>query len=320
VSATRGPDLNDAALFARVVDKGSFTAAAESMGLQVSTVSRRVARLEAQLGSRLLHRTTRKLSLTDAGRTYHGMASAGLEQLDAAAAAILDLQSELRGLIRFTSVPGMGRFAWELVERFIVDNPKVSIEMDLTERTVDLVGGGYDVALRTGTLPDSSLISKRVAESRFALFAGPEYLESRGPVDSPEALAGHECIIFGMSTQGASWELSSGRKRQQLPVSGRLATTSVETILHACLGGFGVGHLPIDLCRPFVEEGRLVRVLPEWSGAVYGLFVVYPSRQHVSPSVRAFIEFLGEQAEASLLSSVQGQAKGRGAPTTSSPS
>ena len=293
-------NLNDAALFVKVVQKGSFTAAGGALGIRVSTVSRRVARLEAELGIRLLHRTTRKLSLTDAGRTYLRMVTTGLEHLDAAAAAIRDLQSEPSGHIRFTSVPGMGRFAWELIERFLVENPRVSIDMDLTEHTVDLVGGGYDLALRTGALGDSSLISKRVADSHFALFAAPEYLDKGAAIETPDDLADHNCILFGTSVDGATWSLSSGRRRAQVPVSGRLMTTSLETIHYACSAGFGVAHLPIELCQPLVQAGRLVRVLPDWAGAVFGVFLVYPSRRHVSPTVRAFIDFLEVEVKVSL--------------------
>ncbi len=293
-------NLNNARLFAKVVDKGSFTAAGHALGLQVSTVSRRVARLETDLGTRLLHRTTRKLSLTDAGRTYYRMAVAGLEQMDAAAQAIRELQGELSGRIRFTSVPGMGKFAWELIKAFLADNPRVTIEMNLTERTADLVGGGYDLALRTGSLRDSSLISKHIANSYFALFAAPFYIENHQSIRSPDQLAAQNCLLYGTSLDNCSWTLSCEGQQIEVGVSGRLATTSLETHLHACREGFGIAHLPITMCQPSVEDGSLVRVLPEWAGSVFKVFVVYPSRKLVSPTVRAFIDFLAGEAEGSL--------------------
>ena len=301
MTAINDLDLNAAALFTKVVEKGSFTAAAASLGLRVSTVSRRVARFEAQVGSRLLHRTTRKLSLTDAGRTFHGTLISGLEQIELAAATLEDLQSEPSGRVRFTCMSGMGRFAWGLISSFMIEYPKVSIEMDLTERTVDLVGEGYDLALRTGKLPDSSLISRHLADSHFALFAHPEYLERHGQLSTPDDLQQHECLIFGVSVQDGSWDLSSQRKHRQVAVAGRLATTSLETIFHACAAGFGIGQLPIVTCQALVDEGKLVRVLPAWEGGVHGLFLVYPSRTQVSPGVRAFIDYLVKQVGAALI-------------------
>jgi len=301
MNAINDLDLNAAALFTKVVEKGSFTAAAASLGLRVSTVSRRVARLEAQVGSRLLHRTTRKLSLTDAGRTFHGILASGLEQIEVATAALGELQSEPSGRIRFTCVPGMSRFTWDLLQGFMTKYPKVRIEMDSTARTVDLVGEGFDLALRAGELADSSLISRHLGDSHFALFAHPEYLERHGTPSSPDDLSQHECLIFGTSTQEGSWTLSSQRKRREVAVTGRLATTSLETIFHSCLQGFGIGQLPIRTCQALVDQGMLARVLPAWTGTVHNLSLVYPSRAHVSPSVRAFIDYLVKQVDDGLI-------------------
>ena len=296
-------DLNDASLFAKVVEKGSFSAAARAFDLPVSSVSRKVARLEEQLGIRLLHRTTRKLSLTDAGRTYHSMASAALEQLQAAAAAISDLNSAPSGRIRFTTVPGIGRYAWELIEDFMVENPKVSMEIDLTETTVDMVDGGYDLALRAGSLPDSSLISKRLLQTHLQLYAAPCYLKRAGVPETLEDLAKHQCIIRGLSVRGATWKLKNGRKTRDVHISGRLAVTAIETQLRACTRGLGVTMLPAPMCTAFEERGRLQRVLPDWQGPSAGLWLVYPSRQHLSPSVRALINFLSERVDESIMRS-----------------
>ena len=290
-------DLNDARLFCRVVDRGSFSAAAKSMGLPVSSVSRKVARLEEQLGNRLLHRTTRKLSLTDAGQTYHDIASSALEQLDAAAAALSGLRSEPSGRIRFTTVPGLAHYAWELVEAFLERYPKVSIEIDLTERTVDLIEGGFDLALRAGQLPDSSLVSRRLEIHQFAMYASPKYLDARGRPQSIEDLAQHECIIRGLSLRGAHWKLMQGRKHRDQPVSGRLAITHLETVTRACLKGHGIALLPEGLSNKAVEEGQLERVLPEVRGPTAGMYLVYPSRRQLSPSVRAFMDHLAENID-----------------------
>ncbi|HJO22427.1 MAG TPA: substrate binding domain-containing protein [Myxococcota bacterium] len=195
----------------------------------------------------------------------------------------------------------MARFDWGLIRSFMTEHPKVSIEMDLTERIVDLVGERYDLALRTGKLPDSSLISRHLADSHFALFAHPEYLERQGQLSTPDDLQEHECLIFGVSVRDGSWELSSQRKRRQVAVAGRLATTSLETIFNACADGFGIGQLPITTCQALVDEGELVRILPAWAGTVHDLFLIYPSRTQVSPSVRAFIDYLVKQVDDALI-------------------
>ena len=296
-------DLNDAALFAKVVEKSSFSGAARTLGVPVSSVSRKVARLEENLGTRLLHRTTRKLSLTDAGRTYHSMISKGLEQLEAASEAVSDLQGEPNGRIRFTTVPGVGRYAWNLIEDFMVEHPKVTVEIDLTERTVDMVEGGYDLALRAGALPDSSLISKRLLSSPFAMYAAPCYLERAGTPERVEDLSRHQCIVRGLSSRGVTWRLRSGRKQRDVAVSGRLAVTSVETVMRACTRGLGIAMLPVAMTGAFEERGRLTRVLPSWEGPSAGLWLVYPSRQHLSPTVRAMIDFLSERIDIGIMSS-----------------
>lgn len=297
-------DLNDAALFAEVVAHGSFTAAADALGMQVSTVSRRVARLERDLDVRLLHRTTRTLSLTDAGRVYHDVAITGLARLDAAAAAVQELQQEPRGTIRVTSVTGMQRFAWELLDGFMHAHPHVRVVLDLTEQLVDLVGGGYDVALRTGHMPDSSLISCQVAETQSVLYAAPHYLAARGEPETPDGLREHTCILFGRAPTG-QWTLSRGADIAVVPVEGRLASTSMATNFHACLAGLGIGYLPTVLGEPHIAAGRLVRVLPTWAGAVNGLYVVYPSKRQLSPSVRAFISHVAHAAPSAIARSVQ---------------
>ena len=296
-------DLNDAQLFAKVVEKGSFSGAARLLGLPVSSVSRKVARLEEQLGSRLLHRTTRKLSLTDAGRTYHDMVSSALEQLHAAAAAVSGLQAEPSGRIRFTSVPGLSRYAWGLVEEFLARYPKVSIEMDLTERTVDMIEGGYDLALRAGQLPDSSLVSRKLMTTSFGLMATPAYLDAHGRPATLDDLAEHECVVFGLSLRGAQWRLQQGRKTKEVPIRGRLAITDLEAVVQACLRGLGIAMLPLQMTELLVARGELERVLADWSGPTGGLYLVYPSRRHLSPSVRAFMDYLAENFDREVMRS-----------------
>ena len=222
------------------------------------------------------------------------MVSSALEQFDAAAAVLSGLQSEPAGRIRFTTVPGLAHYAWELVEQFLERYPKVSIEMDLTERTVDLIEGGFDLALRAGQLPDSSLVSRRLEMHHFALFASPKYLDAHGRPQSLDDLAQHACIIRGLSLRGAHWKLREGRKLRDLPVSGRLAISHLETVTRACLKGHGIALLPEGLSRKAVEEGQLERVLPEVQGPTAGMYLVYPSRRQLSPSVRALMDHLAE--------------------------
>ncbi len=290
MSATNEVDLKDVEVFITVAADGSFSRAARTLGLPTSTVSRRVSRLEDALGARLLHRTTRKLSLTDAGRLYFEGAARGLGEVRGAERAVTELRTSPRGKIRATapvSVEGIDR----LVTDFLLAFPEVEIEMDLTNRHVNLVEEGYDMALRAGEINDASLIAHHLADSGWALVASPAYLKKRGTPRTPRDLRDHDAVVYAPPGQHAVWNLRGTR----VPVHGRISANHWSLIKQATLAGLGIANMPNLYCAEELSSGKLRAVLPRATPAPGGLYIVVPSRRHLSPAVRAWMEFLKER-------------------------
>ena len=288
-SATIKHDLNDALAFIRVVEAGSFTRAAKTMGLPTSTVSRRVSRLEEQLGVRLLARTTRKQSLTDAGRIYYDRSSAALAELGNAEAFIANLKGAPRGRIRVTAPAGLAGLS-ALVVGFLEAHPEVAIDLDLTNRRVDLIEEGYDVAIRGGVLRDPSLVAEDLAEVEFALVASPSYLKRRGTPKSVEDLRQHDCVIYGARADRATWSFEGQGGPIRVPVKGRIAANDWDSIRVAAISGLGIALVPVPNAREDVGARRLRRILRSARAPRGAFWVAYPSRRHVTSAVRAFIQ------------------------------
>ncbi len=286
-SATIKHDLNDALAFIRVVEAGSFTQAAKAMGLPTSTVSRRVARLEQQLGVRLLARTTRKQSLTDAGRIYYDRSSAAVTGLGNAEASIANLQGAPRGRIRLTGPAGLAGLS-ALVVGFLEAHPDVAIDLDLTNRRVDLIEEGYDLAIRGGALRDASLVAKDLAEIEFALVASPAYLKRRGTPKSVEDLRQHDCVIYGARADRATWSFEGSGDPIRVVVKGRIAANHWDSIRDAAISGLGIALLPVPHAREDVDAQRLRRILRSARAPRGAFWVAYPNRRHVTSAVRAF--------------------------------
>lgn len=283
-------DLNEAAVFVKVVEAGSFSAAARQLGLPTSTISTRVARLEKRLGVTLLQRTTRRLHLTDAGELYYRHASIGLGHMLNAEAAVTESTGEPQGLLRVTAPADLGNaLLAEIVNQLRRKHPKVSLEMVLTERYVDLVAEGIDVAIRAGALKDSTLIAKAVGVVRWVLFASPEYLKSAPPLQSPEALRHHCCLQF-TSLGKESWTLTGKTSGVTIPMASQVLINDIGLIRSMALAGEGVALLPVYLCREDCDEGRLVCVLPEWHAKAVPVHIVYPRQRFMAPKLRAFID------------------------------
>lgn len=300
-------DLNRVSAFVRVVHDGSFTAAAKTLGLPKSSVSRSVAQLEQDLGIRLLHRTTRQLHLTDAGAAYYERVSRALGDIDEATSAASDTQTEMSGPVRVTAPVDLGVWALApIVARFVRKHPNIRVELSLTGRVVDLVAEGFDLAVRAGPLRDSSLIARRVGELQSAAYASPKYLARRGTPAGVAELAQHDCVLFRSSSGKATWELSSKRAgTASVDVTGPVATDDMSFVRKAVLAGSGIGLLPTFLCARAEHTGRLVRVLPDWElhGAV--LHLAYPSARFVPQRVVALREYfvrelgkIGKQCDA----------------------
>lgn len=288
-------DFNEAAVFVKVVDAGSFSAAARLLGLPTSTVSTRVARLEKRLGVTLLQRTTRRLHLTDTGELYYQHASTGLGHLLDAEAAVTESAGEPKGLLRVTAPADVGdRILADIINQLRRYCPKVSVDMVLMDRYVDLVAEGIDVAIRTGKLKDSTLIAKNVGIARWVPFASPDYLKSAPPLDSPQALRHHCCLQFtplGRET----WTLNGKISAVIIPMSGQVMVNDVRVIHSMVLAGEGVALLPVYLCRSECVDGRLVRILPEWHAHADQIHIVYPRQRFMPPKLRVFVDLASQE-------------------------
>lgn len=286
-------DLNDLEVFARVVESAGFSRAARQLGVPASTVSRRVARLEERLGVRLLQRTTRTMNLTEAGRHYFDRISLALREIEAAEAGVRATGGVPRGKVRISTIAEP--FLDAIFLDFMKKHQEISLEIDKSHARVDLIASGVDVALRTGVLPDSSLIAHKLQQSTPVLCAAPSYLKARGTPKSVTDLRNHDCVILGTSTSSASWRLGTADGgAQKVTVSGRIAVNSFSSAVEACCQGFGVGLFPESYVIPQLRSGALSTFLTELSPPPWALWVVYPSRILLSPAVRALVDFIKE--------------------------
>jgi len=284
-------DLNEIALFARVVQAGSFSGAARKLRLPKSTVSRKVAALEERLGARLLQRTTRRLGLTDAGRTFYDYAARIVADVEEAGRAVNRLQATPRGRLRVT-VPMSQSYLGRTLAKFLAEFPEVSVDVNSTDRVVDLVDDRFDVGLRAGRLADSSLIARPVGMLRRFVVAAPSYLAKRAAPLVPEDLKNHDCLLFGPTSPNETWTLESGARTVAVQVPARLIANDADMLHAVAVAGLGLAILPERGCDADLKARRLVRVLPEWRAPDVPFSAVYPSTRHLSPKVTAFIESL----------------------------
>jgi DNA-binding transcriptional LysR family regulator len=290
--------------FVRAVELKSFSKVAAEIGTKVSTVSRYIGSLEADLGVALFNRSTHGLKLTEAGRTFHEHAAQILIDLDQARTATSSLNSSPRGLLRINMPSAFGRrHVMPHMKDFLGAYPDIRIDATLTDATVDLIENGVDVAIRIGALVDSTLIAKRLAPQRRLLVASPAYLDSRAHPTSPADLKEHECLLFAFQPTG-SWHYRRQKRTSNelldVQIEGRLRTNDSEALRDAALSGLGLALLPTWLVGHDVHENRLVNVLSEWEwllapGPDRAIWSVYPPKKVVSPKVRSFVEFMTER-------------------------
>jgi DNA-binding transcriptional LysR family regulator len=294
-------DLNDMYFFAEVVDRGGFAAAGRALGLPKSKLSRRVAELEQRLGVRLLQRTTRKLSLTEAGELYHRHAVAIREEAEAAQEAVAMVQNEPRGTIRVTCPTTLAQTTiGPILPKFMHDHPKVRIDMIVTNRVIDLVQEGVDVALRVrATVDDSgSLIVKRLAPTNGLLVASPHLLARHGRPQKPEDLQELPSVAMSAADGRATWQLRGPHDREfTLQHKPCLTADDLLTLRYFVLEGNGICVLPDYMCHRDIREGRLEEVLPGWAPPTAVIHAVFPSRRGLVPAVRRFLDFLGENVK-----------------------
>jgi len=294
-------NLNEVLVFVKVVEGGSFSAAARALELPRATVSRKVSQLEASLGIRLLHRSTRKLSLTEEGRQYYVKCSSGLNEIEEANGMISATQQKPSGLLRISApLAGQSGFMCKLITEFLALHEDVNIQLNLTDDLVNLIDDGVDVAFRAGKLEDSSLVARKLGSTQLVLCAASDYLKKSASIQSPKDLKDHTSIIFGHSHNHVSWKLQGDKEVITVPVHGRISVNSMQFALQACLSGLGVSLLPYGVIEEHLKTKKLQLLLKNYSSNVGGLYIVYPSKTHLSTTVRAFVDFVAEKMKGEM--------------------
>jgi len=286
------PDLLDVLAFIRVVETGSFARAAERMGLSKPVLSRRVARLEERLGARLLTRTARGAQPTQVGQTYYERAAAILADLEAAQEVVAQAVTQVAGPIRL-SAPlsfGVAHLAPALAE-FASLHPQVELDIELEDRNVDLVGGGYDLAVRIGNLADSSLVARRIAPVRKHVLASPAYLDAHGTPERPADLAGHDALVYG----NEQWRFRVGERWETARIRPRMRTNNGEMLRAAAEAGLGICLLPSFIAAPAIEAGTVDVILRDFPLEEGALHAVMPPGRAVTARVRALVDYLVER-------------------------
>jgi len=285
-------DLNEIAIFVKVVDAGSFTGAAKTLGLPKSTVSRKITQLEERLGARLLQRTTRTLSLTDTGSAYYNQCSRIIGDIEEANIAVTEMQSKPTGMLRITAPMLFGeRILSNVVADFLKQYPEIQMDMVLTDQTLDLIQEGIDVAFRVGELADSSLIARNVGQVATVTVASPEYLAKHPPINHPTDLRTHDCISF---QSNPSWEFN-GPEKVTVDVKARVKVNDVMSMHRLALEGMGVCTLPTLVCADDIKDKRLQPILCSWPFGAFPIHALYPSNRHLSVKVRTFVEYVVER-------------------------
>ena len=279
--------------FAAVVDGGSFVQAADALDISKPTVSRYVSDLEARLGVRLLQRTTRKLSLTEEGRAFYARCKAVLADVEAAETEITSKSVAVKGLIKVNVPVSFGLL--ELAPRwpaFMAQYPELELEITLADRMVDLVEEGYDLAVRIARLPNSSLVSRKLASTRMVLCASPAYLRKHGRPKHPSDIPRHTVLSYSLLATGDQWEFEGPEGQLSVTVKPTMRTNSGDTCIAAARKGQGIVLQPSFMVNDHLQSGALVELMPRYRSLEFGIYAVYPTRQYVSPKVRAMIDFL----------------------------
>ncbi len=279
-------------VFVKAVEAGSISSAAAELNLSSQLAGKQIRALEDGLGIKLLTRTTRRQSLTDSGQLFYERAKNILAEMEAAEALMAETRSEPRGRLRISAPITFGShgLAPEIPE-YLRQHPEVSIDLSLTNRTVDLVEEGFDVVFRTGDLPDSSLIARRLASYRLALCAAASYIKLAEPLRAPLDLLKHECLVFSHTSLRTQWSFDGPEGRVTVPINGRFYTNSGEALRAAAVAGMGILLQPYELVADEIEAGRLIRLLPEYEPPARSLHVLYASDRRMTPKLRSFLDF-----------------------------
>lgn len=280
-------------VFTRVVAEGSFVGAGRALGLTRSAVSKGVMELEQILGARLLNRTTRRVSPTEAGRAYYERCVDILAEIEATEMQVSRLHDEPRGVLRVNAPVSFGAlYLGDAITGFMTAYPDVQVEVALTDRFVDPVEEGVDIVVRIAALRDSSLIARRLAPARVVLAASPDYLAQHGAPSAPEDLSGHRCLNYGHTTHLQRWTLTRDGETISVLIGAALCSNNGDVLRAAALGGQGIARLPTFLVGPDIREGRLSQVLPDYPPPELGIYAVYAPNRYLAAKSRVFIDWL----------------------------
>jgi len=296
-------DLNEVAIFVKVVEAGSFARAAKSLEMPKSTVSAKVSSLERRLGVTLIRRTTRQLHVTDAGQTYYKDCLQAIGQIARADEMVTQTQARPNGLLRLTAPVELGTTLLpDVIVEFNKRYPDVELELLLSDQTMDLIGEGVDLAIRAGELKDSSLISKKLGAVHFATFASPRYLKKRGRPKSPQDLKDHRCIGF-LPMGSKEWRLIGPKGAQTVRLNQHITTNDLDLVKSLALSGMGVALLPTFLCQYELQGDRLVRILGEWRSNLNPVHFVYAPQKFIPPKMTTFVSVATEMIRQRLMES-----------------
>lgn len=286
-------DLMDVLAFVRVVETGAFARAGERMGVSKSILSRRVARLEEQLGAKLLTRTAQGASPTDIGQAYFERASNILADLEAAQEVVAEAVTQVAGPVRLSAPLSFGtEYLAPALADFAKLHPNVEVDVSLEDRKVDLIGGGYDLAIRIGQLADSSLVTRKITAVRAAVLASPDYLAARGRPATPGDLNGHDLLFYANAGMGQQWRFKMGGKWETVRGPVRLRADNGEMLREAACAGLGIVILPTFIASPAIRSGQLEVLLRDYPLEESGLHIVMPPGRATTARVRALVDFL----------------------------
>ncbi|MBW3762226.1 LysR family transcriptional regulator [Aeromonas jandaei] len=288
-------DLNAALILVRIVDKGSFTAAAQELGMTKAMVSRRIAELEQRLGGRLLYRSTRQLTLTEEGEKYYRHCSKAVEALTEAELMLSASQQEVTGTLKMAVPIETGQLVvGRLVAKFLQAYPGLQVELELTNRVVDPISEGLDAVVRIGDMSDSNLAARRLWSTGRLLCASPAYLARSPAIKRPEDLANHERVTVSSGFLASHWCFELDGKEVLVDPPSRFRVNNITCAREAAKAGLGLASIPAMLCQEELASGELVAVLPEWQQPKVSIYLLFPERQLMPRKLRAFIDFMVE--------------------------
>jgi DNA-binding transcriptional LysR family regulator len=285
-------------VFLQVADEGSLAGAAARLGLSRALASKHLMALERRLGTRLVNRTTRRLSLTESGRAFYERSARAVGDVEEAMRCAADSGSVPRGTLRVTAGHTFGRrYVSPALGDYLARHPEVTVDISLNDRFVDIVEEGFDLAIRIGRLEESSLVARRIAATQLLVCATPEYLRRHGTPVHPHDLATRNCLVYTFAAEPDIWTFGRGDDTVRVRVRGCLRANDGETLMQVALGSQGIALLPTFLAGDALVAGTLLPLLPDWRTEQIGIYAVYPSRKHLSAKVRTFVDFLAQRLE-----------------------